>query len=82
MSGMEQINVCGLSNPEPLLRVQEILKKDFSQLRIICDCGMAVESIERFLQQKNCHFHKGRNPDTSFTLWINFEEQGAEWKKI
>lgn len=70
---MREINVCGMSCPEPVVRTQNELKvmKNGDKLRVITDSETARENISRLATSKKCKLDVKKENDC-YCLEIEF----------
>ncbi|MDO4595287.1 MAG: sulfurtransferase TusA family protein [Tissierellia bacterium] len=55
---MKILDVCGLSCPEPVIRVEKLVKSGENELKIILDTKSSVENVERYLKSKKFNITK------------------------
>ena len=66
---MKTVDVCGMSCPEPVLRLKNALK-DNDGIELILDSKTAVENCENFAKRNKCSVEKKTEGD-KFILYIN-----------
>lgn len=50
---MKRVNVCGMSCPEPVLRLKEALKNE-DELELVLDSKNAVENCRNYAKRNGC----------------------------
>lgn len=65
---MKRVDVCGMSCPEPVLRLKEALKKE-NEIELVLDSKNAVENCENYAKRNGCSVDK-RDEGKEFVLHI------------
>lgn len=50
---MKELDVRGLSCPEPVLQLKPLIDKNVETIKILCSCGTSSENIQRIAKNHN-----------------------------
>lgn len=60
---MLKIDVCGLSCPEPVIKVKQAMSKGESQIEVVSDAACSVENITRLCNNRGYSVNRTKDGD-------------------